>query len=108
MLEISTERRHSPDRRSSCGGGRRATDIQSRPSDPPTCRKCHMPGVAMLAGESDGGWWFVCLACDHLWDERHTHGERIRGEEMTSPVPVRAFRYARGAAFWRRLAYRRA
>ena len=21
-------------------------------------------------GEADGGWWFVCGDCDHLWNER--------------------------------------
>jgi hypothetical protein len=26
--------------------------------------------VARLAGEAEGGWRFVCLACDHLWDQR--------------------------------------
>jgi hypothetical protein len=62
----------------------------------------------MLAGESDGGWWFVCAACDHLWDERHSPDERIQDEAITASVPVRAFQYAWGTSFWRRLAPRRA
>jgi hypothetical protein len=68
-MEITTDRR-SIDRRSSRSGGRRATDPTPRASDVPTCPMCHRPGVALLAGESDGGWWFVCDACDHLWDQR--------------------------------------
>jgi hypothetical protein len=69
MLEAATDRRVS-DRRSVRGGGRRASDPPNAPSDLPACPACRTPGVALLAGESDGGWWFVCLACDHLWDQR--------------------------------------
>jgi hypothetical protein len=69
ILKIKTDRRVS-DRRSFRGGGRRASDRPSPLSDLPTCPMCRKPGVASLAGESDGGWWFVCLACDHLWDRR--------------------------------------
>ena len=89
MLEHSTERRHVSDRRSTGAGGRRLTDLAGRPFDSPTCPMCREAGAASLAGESDGGWWFVCLACDHVWDQR-------------------AHREARGAPIWRRLSFRRA
>ena len=108
MLENPIERRHMSDRRGSCGGGRRMTDLPSRPSDSPTCPACREPGAALLAGESDGGWWFVCLACDHLWDQRHTTIEQIRADDAAMTVEVRAYRYERGASFWRRLSFRRA
>jgi len=97
MLGTPIERRHSPDRRSSCGGGRRMTDLHSRQSDSPACPKCRERGVALQAGESDGGWWFVCLACDHLWDERHAN------EESAAACHDDAGR----ASLWRRLAFRR-
>jgi hypothetical protein len=63
-------KRRLTDRRSSRGGGRRATDSPTRASEVPACPTCRQPGVAVLAGESEGGWWFVCLSCDHLWDQR--------------------------------------
>ena len=69
MPTIETNRR-TLSRCASRAGGRRATDRPSGDSDPPTCPKCHTGGVAVVAGEAEGGWWFVCLACDHLWDER--------------------------------------
>ena len=40
------------------------------PTSVPACPICRKTGVALLAGEAEGGWWFVCLACDHLWDQR--------------------------------------
>src|SRR6516165_5548272 len=93
MLYSSIDRRLSNRRRSS-GGGRRSTDLQARPLDSPTCTCCRASGVAALAGESDGGWWFVCLACDALWDQRHVIRRRSLEEKATA------------APFWRRLAFR--
>ena len=89
MLQITSERR-AHDRRSPGGGGRRATDLASRILELPACPKCRESGVAALAGESDGGWWFVCLGCDHLWDHRQPEGHRL---EVDAP-------------FWRRLLFR--
>jgi hypothetical protein len=34
--------------------------------------------VAQLGGESGGGWWFVCAACDHLWDQREPKTGRVQ------------------------------
>ena len=90
MLQIPSERRAS-DRRSTWGGGRRATDLTSRILELPECPMCRESGVAALAGESDGGWWFVCLACDHLWDQRQPQADRIQDD----------------ASFWRRLLFSR-
>jgi hypothetical protein len=89
MLQIPSERRAS-DRRSTCGG-RRATDLASRILELPPCPMCRESGAAELAGESDGGWWFVCLACDHLWDQR---------QPQEDPIKV-------DASFWRRLLFSR-
>jgi hypothetical protein len=69
MDEVGVERRSS-DRRSSRGGGRRLTDRPSRSDRVPACPACHKTDTALIAGEADGGWWFVCLVCDHLWDQR--------------------------------------
>ena len=69
MWEIQTERRQQTDRRFSNAGGRRMTDLRDRRLDRPACPTCGERDSA-LAGESDGGWWFVCLACDHLWNQR--------------------------------------
>lgn len=107
MLEITTERRLS-NRRSPSGGGRRATDPPGRPSDLPTCPVCRKTGVALLAGESDGGWWFVCVACDHLWDQRRANGDDIQDEGGSAHVAGRADRGGRAPSFWRRLAFRSA
>lgn len=76
MPDVVTNQRMC-DRRSSRGGGRRAADRPDPSVDVPTCPMCLTRGVASLAGESDGGWWFVCLACDHLWDQREVN-HRLR------------------------------
>ena len=107
MLDTPIERRAS-DRRASRGGGRRTTDPKSRPFDPPVCPMCRTAGMASLAGESEGGWWFVCLSCDYLWDQRQADMDRITGALVTREVLKPALRDARGASFWRRLAFRRA
>jgi hypothetical protein len=94
MLDIATERRLST-RRSYRGGGRRAIDLQDSSADTPTCPRCRKPGVASLAGESDGGWWFVCLACDHLWDRRQPDHEGLHVEEVSVEEVSES-------SFWRR------
>jgi hypothetical protein len=40
----------------------------------PACPNCTKRSTARLAGESDGGWWFVCLVCDFMWDQRQCIG----------------------------------
>ena len=72
MPDVATNQRRI-DRRSSRRGGRRAADGPALFSEVPTCPMCLTRGVASLAGESDGGWWFVCLACDYLWDQREVN-----------------------------------
>lgn len=69
MQEIAMERRTS-NRRSSRGGGRRAIDPPSGLTRVPMCPTCGKVDVALLAGEAEGGWWFVCLGCDYLWNQR--------------------------------------
>jgi len=102
MLQMTSERRvHN--RRVPRGGGRRATDRTSRPLKLPACPVCREAGVATLAGESDGGWWFVCLACDHLWDQRHPQGDRSQVEDEPTRIAACLIRDVRGASFWRRV-----
>src|SRR5262249_14439066 len=86
MLDSPNEHRHLTDRRASGRGGRRASDLPRRPFHPPTCPKCRVTGAALPAGDSDGGWWFVCLCCDHLWDQRQI----VRAAAITSERPVTA------------------
>ena len=56
-------------RRSARGGGRRATDRPVSSTTRPVCPCCGQRST-ILAGEADGGWWFVCDSCDNLWDQR--------------------------------------
>lgn len=69
MPMIETDRRTIA-RRGFRAGGRRTTDGSAALESLPICPACKTSGVALLAGEAEGGWWFVCLACDHLWDQR--------------------------------------
>lgn len=62
--------RSLPDRRYGRDGGRRFSDSLPRRVTSPLCPVCSMAGAALQAGEADGGWWFVCGECDHMWDER--------------------------------------
>ena len=82
MPEIVIDRRIS-NRRSFRAGGRRATDAPVATSAVPACPACRMAGVALFAGESEGGWWFVCDACDHLWDQRQRIASPA-GERLTA------------------------
>ena len=69
MVRTEPERRVA-NRRSIRDGGRRFTDGPPHPVYSPRCPACGKDTVALPAGEADGGWWFVCDACDHMWDER--------------------------------------
>ena len=102
MLQIPTERRVCERRASRCGG-RRVTDQPGRPCDLPTCLVCHWQGVAALASESDGGWWFACPACNEVWDQRQAGREPY---EVTTEADHRAVHDA--CVSYRRLAVRRA
>jgi hypothetical protein len=75
MGSFSQDRRRV-ERRTQARGGRRAKD-RAGSAIAPSCPSCG--GVANEVGESEGGWWFVCPDCDHLWNER----ERRNG--LTSP-----------------------
>jgi hypothetical protein len=69
MTRTEGERRMM-DRRLIRDGGRRFTDGPPHPMDSPRCPACHKDTPALQAGEADGGWWFVCVACDHMWNHR--------------------------------------
>jgi hypothetical protein len=72
MTSLTPERRHR-ERRGCLRGGRRATDVASAELTLPACPSCGRLDVAQEAGTAEGGWWFVCRDCDHLWDERERH-----------------------------------
>jgi hypothetical protein len=57
-------------------GGRRMDDRPERHAHSPHCPACRRSGTALQAGEAEGGWWFVCVVCDHLWDQRSQVSER--------------------------------
>jgi hypothetical protein len=80
-MERADLERRTFDRRASRGGGRRASDAPLVPTTSPMCPSCLKSGVSLLAGEAESGWWFVCLACDHLWDERQNRSSRKATEE---------------------------
>lgn len=61
--------RRCRERRAMLGGGRRSGDREPRRQSTPPCPSCRATG-ALLAGEAEGGWWFVCGECDQMWDER--------------------------------------
>ena len=69
MPQSETEQRMA-ERRTKPRGGRRSTDPPAKPTESPSCPACGANGSATEAGAADGGWWFVCAVCDHLWDER--------------------------------------
>jgi hypothetical protein len=68
MQQITVDRRITTRR---CGrqGGRRATDRAASSSSVARCPRCRQ-SATILAGEAEGGWWFVCDSCDNLWDQR--------------------------------------
>jgi len=42
----------------------------------------------VTAGESEDGWWFVCLACDHLWDQRQREAALLVSTESRRSVLI--------------------
>jgi hypothetical protein len=69
MRQTEIDRR-TRDRRRARGGGRRLSDSPSSAASSPACPNCRKTAVAVQAGEAEGGWWFVCADCDHMWDQR--------------------------------------
>jgi hypothetical protein len=72
VISLPQERRLG-ERRSRQRGGRRAADAVGTASAA-RCPSCEE--MANDVGESDGGWWFVCGCCDHLWNERERFENR--------------------------------
>ena len=68
MAKTETDRRLA-ERRRQRRGGRRSTDRPGTQATTTSCPRCG--GAGTEAGSAEGGWWFVCAACDHLWDERN-------------------------------------
>lgn len=68
-MRVVTLDRSLPTRRNGRDGGRRRADQPGSSTVAPSCPRCR-GGSPILAGEAEGGWWFVCDACDHLWDQR--------------------------------------
>ena len=77
MIPLSRERRHG-ERRADARGGRRATDRARSSVTAQSCPSCG--NVASEVGEAEGGWWFVCESCDHLWNERERAGRHRSAE----------------------------
>ena len=102
MKESVVDRRTST-RRAGRAGGRRATDVPAAGTALPDCPKCRRAGIAMLAGEAEGGWWFVCFGCDHLWDQRRRACSSATDATAELLAGVGA-RDAAGRALWQRLA----
>jgi len=69
MQTIDADRR-IVNRRAFRAGGRRQNDPAPSPAIPPTCPGCLKDRTGVTAGESEDGWWIVCLDCDHLWEQR--------------------------------------
>lgn len=69
MHTIEMDRRKL-NRRAFRAGGRRQSDLAPCRASAPTCPACLKEGAAVIAGESEDGWWFLCLACDEFWDQR--------------------------------------
>lgn len=68
MEQITVDRRITT-RRNGRQGGRRTTDRAASPASIAICPRCRHDAT-ILAGEAEGGWWFVCDSCDNLWDQR--------------------------------------
>jgi hypothetical protein len=75
-MDSHTLDRRGHDRRASLGGGRRTGDRTGRLKHSQPCPSCRATSGILLAGEAEGGWWFVCGHCDQMWDERARIGSR--------------------------------
>jgi hypothetical protein len=84
MIPDVQERRQR-DRRAHSRGGRRATDRAAYAPSQPSCPSRKAGEMSNEVGEADGGWWFVCGHCDHLWNER----ERLMNDRSAIHADVR-------------------
>lgn len=103
-MKVITLDRSTPNRRHGRGGGRRRSDLPARPTTAPHCPRCQ-ESVTILAGEGQGGWWFVCSACDHLWDQRVVLNRTMA--ELEAEVTVAAAFERPAISSWWRAALRR-
>ena len=87
-METIDAHRRTVNRRAFRFGGRRQSDRAASRAIPPTCPGCTQDGTAVTAGESEDGWWFVCLACDHLWDQRQREAALLRSTEYRQSVTI--------------------
>ena len=85
-MQTIDEHRRGVNRRAYRAGGRRRSDPAPSPAIPPTCPACKQDRTAVTAGESEDGWWFVCLACDHLWDQRQREAALLVSPECRRSV----------------------
>lgn len=81
MKDVTVDRRIST-RRAGRQSGRRSTDRPASSTASPRCPRCQQ-NVTILAGEAEGGWWFVCDACDHLWNRRLLLNQPIPQPDVT-------------------------
>jgi hypothetical protein len=88
MDQFTVDRRAST-RRIGRDGGRRATDPTVRSTFAPVCPNCRQHATT-LAGEAEGGWWFVCESCDHLWNHRLVAHRLFVDLDSASRVATRA------------------
>jgi len=86
-MSCRSQERRQRDRRAHARGGRRLTDRVASAQRQPSCPSCNVDGVSSEVGEADGGWWFVCGSCDHLWNEREC---RYRAEGDVEPRQAHA------------------
>src|SRR5262245_60812619 len=105
MEPITVDRRIST-RRHGRRGGRRATDQPASSTTTPLCPRCRQDAT-VLAGEAEGGWWFVCESCDCLWDQRllanRSPEKEVTSNQAASPAEPRSWRSS-AALSWLRFA----
>jgi uncharacterized Zn ribbon protein len=82
MIADFQERRQR-DRRAHSRGGRRVTDRAAHAHSQLSCPSCKAEEMANEVSEADGGWWFVCDTCDHLWNERERRRQRPEASTLT-------------------------
>ena len=107
MKDVIVDRRIST-RRKGRLSGRRATDLAHSSTTASHCPRCR-GSVTILAGEAEGGWWFVCAACDYLWDRRALLNQPMPHPEVALGVttltePPYSSRLASAASSWWRFA----
>ena len=105
MPHVTVDRRISS-RRTGRQGGRRATDQPITSTTTPVCSRCGH-SAAILAGEAEGGWWFVCDACDHMWNQRlvanrlFSELDIVSGATTRSKSPAGSWLPSAALTWWR-------